>query len=811
MFYNKIIISGCERFSISGRYYIEIVPTAKVQMILGTNGSGKTSLATLGFSPLPIDAKWMMPGGYWIKEGQFKGDKYRLEGHYNGKPTFTFIKNDEVLLQDGSVSNYLSLVKTHLEYSKWLHELWVGRVKFTELGPQQRQDLLSNIAKSDFSHAFKLLTKFKKLHQHHLSVNKFLQQRINEESSRLIDETTYNELMQRKEQLMLEYNELQSIEVGPQEPHCDLNKVYNLLLTDMDGLLTSPQPTPLAGSESALQDVIERLKNEEASVRGQVQLIEKEIEQYQQSLGVINTDVEGLEEKRTELDRLTTEIAQFNNLPDNIPVEYLVDHPTEPIQALMSVLGTLPHEKPDNDLQIALERSVMVSETTLRKFEAAVERIESELALYSSIEQVTCPACKHSFQPGVDPEVVVTLSKRKDAGLDHVTKTSLELTKKKDELVDYLERKSQYDLLHDIQTQYQPHFPGLFRYIDSLGGLAKGKMLLSTLNNYQRACQQHHAKTKLQARIERLKAVTEQIEHIDAKKKELTDILSNKGGVLYSLKERAKVLKLETVRHTDNLHSMYDEGKCVAKLSAMMQDFDKELTHSLNRIQASVRRRHVQHTLSAIANIDNTLTDQTTIRSLISDFEQQLANSKLKAKVAGEIVATLSPKTGLLAEQIAISIGSVINGLNQLFEKIWGYPLRIEMGSVGDNGLDYKFPMKDSSATPRDDVSEGSDSMLEMVNRAIVIMSYYSLDVFDYPIFLDEPGRTFDKTHKLNLIPFIRDLSDDVRFSQIVLISHSEDVQTAFPNSETIILDDRNIDYPHPYNLHVSFDQPQTP
>ena len=79
-----------------------------------------------------------------------------------------------------------------------------------------------------------------------------------------------------------------------------------------------------------------------------------------------------------------------------------------------------------------------------------------------------------------------------------------------------------------------------------------------------------------------------------------------------------------------------------------------------------------------------------------------------------------------------------------------------------------------------------------------------------YPLFLDEPGRTFDEAHSHNLIPLIKDLVDSDRFSQILIISHDADNQRAFPDSETIIIDDRNINYPHTYNEHVEFEYEET-
>jgi ABC-type hemin transport system ATPase subunit len=75
----------------------------------------------------------------------------------------------------------------------------------------------------------------------------------------------------------------------------------------------------------------------------------------------------------------------------------------------------------------------------------------------------------------------------------------------------------------------------------------------------------------------------------------------------------------------------------------------------------------------------------------------------------------------------------------------------------------------------------------------------------DYPLYLDELGSSFDETHQYKLVPLIKELADDPRFSQVLIISHALVNQTAFPSSQTIILDNRNLEYNHPYNEHVEF------
>ena len=65
MKYTKLILSGYKRLAIKSIHYFEINPTSTVQLILGTNGSGKSSLIS-ELSPLPGN------GADFTKDG-FKG------------------------------------------------------------------------------------------------------------------------------------------------------------------------------------------------------------------------------------------------------------------------------------------------------------------------------------------------------------------------------------------------------------------------------------------------------------------------------------------------------------------------------------------------------------------------------------------------------------------------------------------------------------------------------------------------------------------------------------------------------------------
>ena len=63
MKYTKLILFRCVRLRLKNIEYFEMNPSEPVQLILGTNGSGKSSIM-MELSPLPSEASDYRDGGY---------------------------------------------------------------------------------------------------------------------------------------------------------------------------------------------------------------------------------------------------------------------------------------------------------------------------------------------------------------------------------------------------------------------------------------------------------------------------------------------------------------------------------------------------------------------------------------------------------------------------------------------------------------------------------------------------------------------------------------------------------------------------
>ncbi|MNX96069.1 hypothetical protein D3C86_1283700 [compost metagenome] len=356
-----------------------------------------------------------------------------------------------------------------------------------------------------------------------------------------------------------------------------------------------------------------------------------------------------------------------------------------------------------------------------------------------------------------------------------------------------------------MRRRYIAQYPGIFAYLDSVGGFDLGRGLFEKLSMYDRAVNLHEKRSALTKRIDEIKNALESYEREGSGFLELTE---QRDALFKSYRKtfedrNAVDQELQEVRK-DKAYGI-DFDNVYGSVEEQVEEWKQKLVVYLDREAELMADEEIAKLQTTLAINETALAEDDLVMTIVKDLEQQLEKKLIEQSAYKHLTDAMSPKTGLIAEQITAQIGAIVGGVNQMLKRVWNHPMYIQMPEREGVDLDYKFPIIDENR-PRKDIADGSDSMLEIVNRAFVLTLYYSLNMTGFPLFLDEPGRTFDETHAHNLIPLIKDLVDSDRFSQILIISHDPDNQRAFPNSETIIIDDRNINYPHPYNEHVEFE-----
>ena len=116
----KLILKGYKRLFLSHINKIEYTPTSKVNLILGSNGSGKSSLFK-ELSPLPADMKEFDEDGYKEITIIHNNDTYHLTSGVVAVNKHSFKINDIELNPAGTKKVQLSLVKEHFNLTHEIH------------------------------------------------------------------------------------------------------------------------------------------------------------------------------------------------------------------------------------------------------------------------------------------------------------------------------------------------------------------------------------------------------------------------------------------------------------------------------------------------------------------------------------------------------------------------------------------------------------------------------------------------------------------------------------------------------------------
>jgi hypothetical protein len=246
------------------------------------------------------------------------------------------------------------------------------------------------------------------------------------------------------------------------------------------------------------------------------------------------------------------------------------------------------------------------------------------------------------------------------------------------------------------------------------------------------------------------------------------------------------------------IKTMYNNiVKCTNEMVEMMRR--ETLLHCIRQLQMSLARK--EETLSYVSMQ----------RALVEDIERQIEILTIEDEAAKLLVKELSPTEGLIAEGLLGFIRHFVGEMNDFIRNIWNYSLVIKDCAVENSDgaeLDYKFPLvvEGNEDDPIDDIEDGSTSIKDVVDMAFVVTAMQYLGMTDYPLFLDEPGASFDVQHRHAVADMIRSIVEMQRFSQVFMVSHYEDSYGAMANADVLVLCESNVTIPGDrYNQHVMF------
>jgi recombinational DNA repair ATPase RecF len=265
----SIDLVGYKRFRLARLNRVQYTPTARQQLILGTNGSGKSSLLD-ELSPLPGHHSNFAVGGYKHITIQHGASTYTLKSDFRKGNHHSFIKDDIELNEGGTYQVQVRLVRDEFRYTDKLHDLLTGRIRFTEMRPQERREWITLLSETDWTYALGMYNQLRSRARDAQGAYKHSQQRYAQESESLLQMTGDASLQARYVQLRDELNVILT-EISPGIPEyrdllIQMDTVYQQCVRDAKRLLESLPQCVFTSQYYHLSQIEDRIQRERTFV-----------------------------------------------------------------------------------------------------------------------------------------------------------------------------------------------------------------------------------------------------------------------------------------------------------------------------------------------------------------------------------------------------------------------------------------------------------------------------------------------------------------------------------------------------------------
>lgn len=849
MKYLSLELKGFKRMALNDVQYFKITMTEAIQLILGTNGSGKSSLLQ-EMSPLPGDPSAFYKDGYKCIKISKSGVIYTLKSMFGSTAKHSFLKDDLELNSGGTQSVQRELVRQEFNYDQEMHELVIGNEKFHSMSPARRREWFTKMSDISYDYALSIFAKFKERHRDTVGALKLARKHLVAETSKLISKAEEDKLRAEVDFTHRELTVLMEERAPLDRPIADINSArtigYQELAVLSNRLLrmrfSAPYGSHAYGVDplsnavrddwgafitpcfTSTESVDEYLAGLREQLSAKTALLNKAAEEHRNVEITISAltrtgeaGIKELEEKRDTLRGQRAEVLLKRKLNLEGLDPFLAKSAVETIQeTLTAIFVDLPSNE---DRQYStgrlqeLEQKLFNEKDRLTKAQAEVVRLvamEQHLVSHRDSNSIECPSCNHRW--------VVNYSVEKHDAVKTAIATQEENALAIERKISSLSSDIAANKLYrDLYVEYVrctrnwPVLAPLWDYIAEQGYVVKApRMALTTLDIFKvdmevelEAVVINNSLGEILALIE-LAAVAGDSNLAESKQKLAECVLS----IELLTRDISQLQKLYS-DHADYKRQLIEGFDLSRKISDLMNSQEMltaDLIEALRRDSLNHCSRQLQQSL---ATKQSALQAAGLQRGITAELEKRIEKLTVEEEAAKLLVKELSPTEGLIAENLLGFIRSFTGIMNALIRKVWTYPLKItECGTVSDGTavLDYKFPLmveRHDNVVP--DVAQGSSGMKEIINVAFKIVAMAHLKLTEYPLFLDEFAASFDESHRTAATATVKALMEQNKFSQLFMVSHYQAGHGSFTNAQVCVLCPSNVTVPvetH-YNQHV--------
>lgn len=818
--------------------------TEKVQVIIGTNGSGKSSTLRQ-LSPFPAVRSLFGKKGFKSLVIEKDGVSYRLETEYE-KPSSPHLffegDSDENLNVGRTTETQKELIEHHLGVTPLVNDLIMNNYIFPKWTPSKRKEFLMGANPVQVGFVLGLIKQTSsKLKACKNNLARLQSRKILLEQD-LLDDESLESITQEKKTLSDELGAFQQnlmdIEVGVRS----LQDIPNTLtLSDLPGIrrIVKRCHYQLVNLSHISRDDNQRQLDRESTLAKIAvctqQLVEVDEEILQQSthlaeletryselsfegdLHTVDTTIRRLESER---DKLQIPRPPFELSREELKDKYQeLDVLKERLHIFSNLTITLLPMKRRQHRERMLTSSQYKQSSyrnRLNDLEAQYESLSRQHSLSpkdipdSPCAKERCPLWTHfmgEYQHSEGKRQSVSFSiekgRRKIDRLDRYVEglqSYLHQSQPYVEQIQWLVNHAQsnpvlhhilrqLDILSVLSTQPNRITRQLQEAYDRIEQWLKLKDILSDLETtYALKSRQISSESH-----DTIKLVTS----IESTKKALYEL----RNAIYSISHEKRALEklLSEITQFSDIKStiLSIQHQHQQMTIAVAHDYEKKRLDVLKKGVEELRSRHFLR----LSDIERTLRAQTSLRDRYQ--EEVVSQIGLIEKELADLQQVESALIVIPKESMIDFINDVFEQANLLISSIWTVPLKLELLSHTDP-LTYEFYVSGDNQSLRE-MSECSEGQTEILSLAINLSLRIILNHLNFPLCLDEPGRTMDTQHANNLIVLLKQLLDSNVISQLFMVSHHASIHNNFTHTETMVIREDNILLPEVYNQHVVF------
>ena len=819
MYIKKLTLEGYKRILLSDIKSLTITMDNPYQVILGTNGSGKSSLLR-ELSPLPGDPKDYLKGGRKEIHIEHHDIQYILSSTYNGaKHHHSFLQGGEEKNDGGTITVQKELVKQAFGINEEMHNLVTGKLKLTNMSPSKRREMITLMSDTDLTYAMGVYKKLATITRDNQGTVKHLKNRIARETDKLRSIETHDDLEGSVKKLQEELTVLMEHRRPDLPPHQDVGRRLQATLDEAarlaEKILTHPyrEGDVHYGSLEALSEDVQEKRGE---LKSKQDLLSHHAKQHQELESVVGSlsenGVGNLSELTDKAEKLKTRISGIRQKIGEFQFEGDLTDLESDAQSIKIQLVDVLSSLPDNGERQFSKSKLEVVETRLTQLRSEGDanrskqrRADKEIDHILSTKENTCPKCSYIWRDGVsegDVEKLKVVSGQYDERAATAEKAYKEAYVLREAIQNYAH---QFGRLRTLAHSY-PKARNLFDW------LMDDDRIYHNPSQYTTVIDRWLNDLYLGAELSRQEKELRMVEETVTKAKMLSDTNADHiGDSLAGLHKQIQATSDEVRLAKDDLTKLERRATHATRAENWGRELDQlyvkiEQDYQLMQecLKSDTLAGLIREHQSDLAIKSQKLNEKSSMEGIIRDLERSLVDVDQTHETHKLLCKALSPTDGVIAEQMTAFINCLTEQMNEILEQLYSYPLKILPCGIESNELDYKFPLvAGNDQVHAYDVKDGSEGQQEIVDFAFKLVASLYLGFNDYPLYVDEVGQNQDETHLANVMSYIKLLIDANRHNQLFMISHHAAGHGSFTNADYLVLHGANISTPQKHNGHV--------